>query len=160
MPARSSCLSESENPSGRTRCRRHPEFAHRRMMLPVFGGISGSNSTISNMSETRKPARYRIRLKRSCHHPTLNFERAALAQVARKFIEGGAGRHHVVDYRDALSLEVGVAHERTPDVLRALAPRQGCLRRAVAPAAAGIRRERHAGRAAHHARDLERLGEA
>src|SRR3990172_4641640 len=124
MPARSSCLSESENPSGRTRCRRHPEFAHRRMMLPVFGGISGSNSTISNMSETRKPARYRIRSKRSCHHPTLNFERAALAQVARKLIERGAGGHHVVDYCDAFSLEVGVANEHAPPVLRAFSPLQ------------------------------------
>ena len=35
----------SVNPSGWMRWRREPVLAHSRMMLPVFGGISGWNST-------------------------------------------------------------------------------------------------------------------
>src|SRR5258706_8786196 len=59
MPARSSCLAASENPSGRTRCRRQPVLAASRITLPVFGGISGSNNTISNIgSALSHPAKH------------------------------------------------------------------------------------------------------
>lgn len=41
-PARRRRLSSQANPIGSMICRRKPVLAQRRMMLPVFGGISGS----------------------------------------------------------------------------------------------------------------------
>jgi dihydroorotate dehydrogenase (NAD+) catalytic subunit len=42
------------NPSGWIRCKLAPVLAQRRIILPVFGGISGSNRTILNMDESLK----------------------------------------------------------------------------------------------------------
>ena len=41
-------------PSGFDQVQRAPVFAHSRMMLPVFGGISGSDSTTWNMVSRRR----------------------------------------------------------------------------------------------------------
>ena len=37
------------NPSGLIKCNVQPQLAHSRITLPVFGGISGSYNTMSNM---------------------------------------------------------------------------------------------------------------
>ena len=41
IPARRNFLSSSSKPSGSIKCSCTPVFAHRRMIFPVFGGISG-----------------------------------------------------------------------------------------------------------------------
>jgi hypothetical protein len=40
-------------PSGSIKCNREPVFAHKRMMLPVLGGISGVTKTTLNMDDLK-----------------------------------------------------------------------------------------------------------
>ena len=83
-----------------------------------------------------------------------------MAQVARELVERRPRRQHIVNHRDALAAQFGVADKRTADILRAFFPWQRRLRHAVTHASARIRRQRHAGQAANQARDFERLIEA
>jgi hypothetical protein len=43
-------LSSQSKPKGSIKCNAKPVFAHRRIILPVLGGISGWYKTISSMS--------------------------------------------------------------------------------------------------------------
>src|SRR5207237_9559197 len=136
------CLSSSEKPSGRTRCRPAPVLAARRITLPVFGGISGWTRTISSMRHGSRDD--------PVHYPL----GAGALERTRDLVERGTRSHDVVKHRHGGAAERARAAKGAAHVALARLVRQLHLRRSIARALAERELVRSDG---HMHGDLHRL---
>lgn len=83
------------------------------------------------------------RWQRPRHHPTRHFPCTRTLQGRGQFVEAGAGRHHVVDQRDVLSLNLARTRKCAAHVAPSRVVLQPHLRRGVANAlaAGGVERQ-------------------